>query len=176
MKKSSFKKLKSRLGYTLTEALVTVAILGILVAASAAGITGVLATRRGMIENADSQVLGSTVVDFVAHELRFGQNIKIVTDSGTEILQLDSSDYGEQVQMYLENGRIFIGETRGDAPDRKVFEVLGEAAYSGLKITEFKFEINRAGGYIEANIEISSPKGDVLWRESLKVNPLNEIV
>lgn len=161
------------MGYTLTEALVTVAILGILVAASAAGITGVLATRRGMIENADSQVLGSTIVDFVAHELRFGQNIKTVTDGS---LQLDSSDYGEQVQMYLnkEDGRIFIRETRGAVSDRKVFEVLGEAAYSGLKITKFEFKID--GGYVTADIEISSPKGNVLWSQRLKVNPLNEIV
>lgn len=174
MKKSSFKKLKSRLGYTLTEALVTVAILGILVAASAAGITGVLATRRGMIENADSQVLGSTVVDFVAHELRFGQNIKIVTDSGTEILQLDSSDYGEQVRMYLnKDGRIHIVETRGKGT-KEDFDVLGEAAYSGLEITKFEFEIK--DGHVTADIEISSPKGDVLWSEKLNVSPLNEIV
>ena len=155
-------KTRNRKGFTLAETLIVVLILGLMTSAGAVATSAVMATRIGMIQTADAEILGSTAFQALANELRFGQNIKVDTDG--KYVELDSITYGLGKKLIQSNGKIKYGDGDED-------QILGDAAYSGLSISDLGFEL-QADGSIKISLAVSGNKGK-LWSGNLTVTPLN---
>ena len=121
-----------------------------------------MATRVGMIQTADAEILGSTAFEALANELRFGQNIKV--DADGKYVLLDSATYGLDAKIIQNKGKLKYGDDDEN-------QILSDAAYSGLTISGLKFEL-KADGSIKISLEVSGKKGK-LWSGDLAVTPLN---
>lgn len=163
-------------GFTLAETLIVIIILALVTAAGAAATSSVLASRMDMIWAADAQTLGSTALQSIANEIRFGRDIAIGSDGSS--ITLDSATYGSNVEIRLSEdednqGKLTYGENNNILPDK---------AYNGLSITELDFsfvEVEDEGGSgtTESNavrISLTVAKKDLtLWSGSYTVMPLN---
>ncbi|MEG2989475.1 MAG: prepilin-type N-terminal cleavage/methylation domain-containing protein, partial [Oscillospiraceae bacterium] len=83
------KKLRSQKGFTLSELLVTLAILGVLTLAIAVGISSATTVYRQSVTLSESGVLASTLSQAVADELHYAQDIR-----GTDTVTYTSQTYG----------------------------------------------------------------------------------
>ena len=161
-------------GFTLVETLIVVFILALIAAAGAVGISGILSTRTGMIQTADAEILGSTALQTVANELRFGQGVKIEESSGSTsgVLHLSSTTYGPTTIGLDSDGKLVAG-TGADAT-----QILTSHTYSGLKISYLGCELERTGadpkptGNVILTMTIGNGRQD-LWSGSFTTRPLN---
>ena len=163
------RKMRNRKGFTLAETLVVLALLAIMTVAGMAGISAVMASRNGMIQTADAEVLGSTALQSIANELRFGRNIKIL-DGGSKVSMV-STTYGTATVISVDDeGKLKFNDT----PDG---QFMTEHAYTGLKITDVTFTSNDDGAVASINISVtvSGDKGE-LWTGGFDVVPLNSKV
>ncbi len=149
------KRIHQRKGFTLTETLAAVAIVAMVACAGAAVTTSVFTVRVHMTEAADASTLGSTLLQELANELRFGQNIVVSDHSVT----LDSAAYGHAA-IAVTDGRV----TAGGGP------ILADAAYGGLSVTTLDFI--GGDGSIGIQLALSGCDGE-LWTGELSVTPLN---
>lgn len=78
------KKAISKKGFTLTEALIAVAILAIFVSMAAVGTSGMFGTGEQMMAVSKAAVLGSDVMQAITNELRFGEDFYIIDESASE--------------------------------------------------------------------------------------------
>ena len=101
------KKLRSNRGFTLTELLVSLAIVGLIGVAIAAGMPTAMKVYRQATLTAEASTLSGSLTNLIADELRFSSS---VTGSG-DTLRFDSMNYGSQVTLTSESGRILLGET-----------------------------------------------------------------
>ena len=161
------RKTRSRKGgFTLAETLVVIVLLALMTSAGAVGVSAVMATRVGMIQAADAEILGSTAFQAIANELRFGQNIKVGDDDQAgESVSLDSLTYGLNKKILLESGKLKYGDADKD-------QVLSESAYSGLDISSLQF-VRQDDGSIKISLAVSGNKGKQLWSGEVTVVPLN---
>ena len=161
------RKVRNRKGFTLAETLIVVLILALLTSAGSVGISAVMASRVGMVQTADAQILGSTAFQAIANELRFGQNIKVAGDG--KYVVLDSVTYGMEKKIFLKGDKAGKGKLQysDDAED----QILSESAYSGLSISDLGFVLEDSGS-ITISLEVSGNKGK-LWDGKLAVTPLN---
>ena len=160
-------KIKNRKGFTLVESLMAVFILALLTSAGAVGASAVMASRVGMVQTADAEILGSTAFQTLANELRFGQNMKV--DKNGEYIVLDSVTYGLDKKIVLkedENGKGKL-QYSDDAED----QILSESVYSGLSISDLGFVLEDDGA-ITISLAVSGNNGK-LWNGELAVTPLN---
>lgn len=119
------KKLSSRSGFTLTELLLAVAIMGILFSAIVAGVSSAAHIYRRSVALSDSQTLSSTLSNAVANELRYARNIR-VTDGK---VSFDSDVFGAGVSIGDSSpaGRVMVGTAS------RQYALLSDSAYtSGL--------------------------------------------
>lgn len=151
------KRIRNKKGFTLAETLVAVAIVALAACAGTAVTVSVFNVRVHMTEAADASTLGSTLLQELANELRFGQNIAVSGHSVT----LDSAVYGQDSTIKLDGGRV----TAGDGP------ILADAAYGGLTVTSLDF-IDSGDGSVRIYIALSGREGE-LWTGELSVTPLN---
>ena len=163
------KKLRSRGGFSLPEVLLAVALLAILAAGSAVASGVLISTRNGMIQTADAQVVGGTVMESIAGEVRYGLNM---TADASGTITFDSAVFGPETTFVVEDGRV-----KATAPGIDEKALLSEKAYSGLKImttsTEKLFEPD---GTDMVKITVKVGSGDKeLWRGEMTVKPLNGI-
>lgn len=88
------KKLNSKKGFSLAEALVAVAILAIFVSMAAVGTSGLFGTGEQMMAVAKAAVLGSDVMQVITNELRYGEEFSFVDGNNEYSIkkELDSSD------------------------------------------------------------------------------------
>ncbi|MEG2138802.1 MAG: prepilin-type N-terminal cleavage/methylation domain-containing protein, partial [Oscillospiraceae bacterium] len=112
------KKLRSKKGFTLSELLVTLAILGVLTLAIAVGISSAATVYRQSVTLSESGVLASTLSQAVADELHYAREIK-----GTDTVTYTSQTYGANASIRAENGRLKVGS----------YQLVGDAAYTNLK-------------------------------------------
>lgn len=166
------KKSRSRAGFTLTETLITVAILAIMSAAGAVVTGTVLSTRNDMIEAADAQVLASTVLEALADEIRFGQNVRLEETVDKTTLKLNSLSFGTNTFFDIEEGRVVAKGESLESMTEGFTKLLPDKAYTSLKVTALSFRGENGGVTITLTVE---GRGGVLWSDSLTVTPLNGI-
>ncbi len=166
MEGETMKKLRSKGGFSLTEVLMAVALLAILAAGSAVASGVIISTRNGMIQTADAQVVGGTVMEAIAGEVRYGLNMTSDTDGN---ITFDSAVFGPGTTFSLKDGRVIA--TSGAS----TYDLLPESAYSGLKITKLevnKLEVKKDG---TDTVKITVEVGTTLWSDDVTVKPLNGI-
>ena len=136
--KKMLKKIKNRAGLTLTEMLVTVAILSLFSAACLTGMTTALSVRRDNIMANDAEILASMVTNYITNELRTASNIDFRTD-GQVTYQSNESGF-KSVTLYIGTsadgnyeGQLLMSLNTGSTDDDPV-KVFSEAAYSDKSV------------------------------------------
>ena len=154
------RKLRSQKGFTLTEALVAVAILGLIGVALAAGIPTAVRVYRSVTLNAEANVLCSTLSTAIADELRFAERIAEKGDT----VQFQSATFGPNACFYVnENGHIQIGEQ----------DLLSVKAYTGNLRAKLKLTYSYGCFHVELQIVQGTETENALATASLDVRPLN---
>lgn len=157
-------------GFTLTETLITVAILAIMTAAGATATGVVLSTKNDMVDTANAQILASTALDALADEVRYGRNVSVAGDTIT----LDSGKFGDGATIKLVNNKVQVTVTVKDASgvkEEKKFELLGDATYAGLKITSLQFE--KTDDNVKISMTVKGRRTNDLWQDERTVTMLN---
>ncbi len=171
-------KLKSKSGLTLTEMLITVILLMFFSSACLLGISTALSTRTSMIKAADSDILCSTVTQYISNELRLSLNGTIEGgvfkyDGGSTYAGLTC---GNSVIKLDADGRLIrsIGEVSNRSINSE-YSVLNDSAYSGFKLSALEFNIE--GDKITCSFEIKDGETTVKTKEQTKftVTPITPI-
>ncbi len=165
-------KKRARLGFTITETLVVVAILAFVTAAGAVVTGTVIGTRNAMIEAGDCQSLVSTAILTIADEIRLGRKVEVQEDpaAGTQTVYVDSATFGTHTHFLLENGRI-----KAVNNEPKSYDLLTEKEYSQLQINDLKLEQDAASpNSIIISMEAVGMNGKI-YATSLTVTPINGI-
>lgn len=116
------KKLRSRRGLTLAEALAALAVFAILSVALVQGTTAAWKVYQKAVVASEARTLQSTLSQALSNELRYARNIHI--ENGTVFF--NSETYGANSSVHnSENGRIQIG------PEESPYDLLPEKAYTG---------------------------------------------
>ena len=151
-------KLKSKSGLTLTEMLITVILLMFFSSACLLGISTALSTRREMIKAADSDILSSTIMQYISNELRLSLNPDdsvagvFSYDGGSTYANLTCGDSEIWINYDDENypkGYLMrrIGRVEDDDDSSKkytvnhIYPVFNESAYSCFTLSDLTFEI-----------------------------------
>lgn len=112
------RKLRSKKGFTLAEALISVAILAMLISMAAVGTSGMFGTGEQMMTVAKAAVLGSDVMQAVTNELRFGEDFEFPTEGGTAVIKktFSEKDYPKFVSDPKEPAKTFefVSSTYGE--------------------------------------------------------------
>ena len=112
--------LSSKAGFTLTELLASVAIMGILFAAIVVGINSCAHVYRRSVSYSDAQTLTSTVATALENELRYARNIKDVSGK----VSFDSDAFGSGVSVDSDSGHVVI------VGAAKTYQLLSDSAYT----------------------------------------------
>ena len=157
--KKMLKKIKNRAGLTLTEMLVTVAILSLFSAACLTGMTTALSVRRDNIMANDAEILASMVTNYITNELRTASNLRKVDgnkiekeDETVTAVRYQSNESGfndvslgldEDITTDEENGQLVMVINKKTGAD-EISHIFSEAAYSDksvkrLRLLDLKF-------------------------------------
>lgn len=158
MRKTRLKK-----GFTLTEMLISVLLLGFVSVMVSVMTSAVLSCTHTMQEVAQAEILGSEAIDNIARELRFGQNIKVDGGSVTFDRDKDNINY----TFTLDDGKIVLKqkEKEGDL-------LFAGSSYGNLKVEDLKFELSEDNIVIIISIAYGE---NVLWDSEVFVKPINGI-
>lgn len=163
-------------GFTLTETLITVAILAIMTAAGATATSVVLSTKNDMVDTANAQILASTALDALADEVRYGRNVSVAGDTIT----LDSGKFGDGAVIKLVDNEVQVEvtvkkedtENPGKMKDVvEKFDLLGDATYAGLKITSLQFK--KTDDNVKISMTVQGRRTNDLWQDERTVTMLN---
>lgn len=114
------KKLHSQAGFSLTEVLVALAILGLLTLAITAGISSSVPVYRESMDLSESAVLSSTLSQALFDELRFAENVEV---DASGLLTFTSRSYGPDVSISTsDEGYLQVGSSL----------LVGDGAYTGM--------------------------------------------
>lgn len=169
------KKLYSHRGFSLTEMLICVVLLALMTAAGVTVSAAVLSTRSDMLETADAQILASTVLEAVANEIRYGEDVAF--DAANK-LTLTSTTFGEKTEFMPTAGRVTVTSAAIDT-DRtdgvRITEpLLPDAAYTSLRVTGLTFEA-KDGSFVLITVTVQG-RGTQSWSKELTVTPLNGLI
>lgn len=115
------RKLASRRGVTLSEMLVTVAILGLVTLAVSVGISSALRVYNQSVALSDAQTLSSTLSQAIMDELRYARDMK--TSAEGALSSYTSMDYGLNAAFATDaEQHITVGGK----------DLVGSGAYAGL--------------------------------------------
>lgn len=129
---NGFIKLKNRGGFSLTELLITVLILGLVSAVVAAGVPAAVAAHKKIVEKANAQLLLTTTTNALRNELDMASDI-VVTESGGEVVISFTSNKKYSLTITSGSEGIIVNEyTEGGS----AASLVSGAAASGL-IVEF---------------------------------------
>lgn len=162
-------KLRSRLGLTLTELLVSLAIMALLAAGVSGGIVAAAAAQRDSLALSESLLLLDSVTKAVIGELRYATQVTVSTAApiltppagytASYVSQADylSAVYGLNTRFYTAANaegmpRIFVEAGGGDYP------ILGEGAYSnlGAEIVSLTYEESTENFLVKLAITLPS--------------------
>ena len=162
------KKLRNKKGFTLTEMLISVLLLGFVSIMVTVMTSAILSSTVTMREVAQAEILGSEALDNLQGQLRVAHNITLADDVVT--FDIDNANKG-YVFSVDEKGKIVMEHEKNG---EKVTELLfAGASYGNLSVKSLEFA---ASGDDSIEISVSISFGDkTLWRGSVTVKPLNGI-
>ena len=161
------KKLRNKKGFTLTEMLISVMLLGFVSAMVAVMSSAILNSTVSMQEVAQAEILGSEALDNIQGQLRVAENVTVGTD-GKVTFDTDSSNRG--YMFSVNDGKIVMEHIKdGETVTESLF---AGVSYDNLTVSDLHF----VGDYEKKAIEIfvAVASGDkTLWSGSVTVKPLN---
>ena len=171
------KKLASKRGFTLTEMLIAVLLLGFVSIMAAVMTSAVLNNTVIVKEVAQAEILGSEALDNIQAELRFALDVKVPkvespNEAATEIT-FSHDDANPGCVLKLKDGKIILKIKQADGTVSED-ELFVGVSYGNLKISELTFAEGEgaAAGSVIVTVYISY--GDnVLWHGSVSVRPIN---
>lgn len=137
------KKLRSRLGMTLAETLIALAVFVILTAALVVGTTAAWKVYQKAVVASEARTLQSTLTQSLADELRYARNIR--QDGGKVVYDSETFGLGASV-LSPTNGRIKVGTEATN------YDLLPEKAYTkGMKAY---VTVSYADGFFEVVLTV----------------------
>lgn len=171
------KKLRSRRGFSLSEMLICVALLALMTAAGTTVSATVLNTRNDMMNVADAQVLASTLLESIANEIRYGEDVRFEDLDGdrNDELVFTSATYGENTHFEVADNRVVaLSDAIPDVGDING-KLLPDGAYTSLLVADLTFSTG-SGDAITISITVRSRRSTATgntWTKSLTVTPMN---
>lgn len=162
------KKLRGKKGFTLTEMLISVMLLGFMSIMVTVMTTAIFSTTVTMREVAQAEILGSEALDNMQGRLRVAQSVTV--DGGNVKFNTDSAN--TDYSFGVKDGKIIMGKW-----DNGV--LVGDLLFSGvsygnLSVSDLHFTGDKTSNTVEIAVAISF--GDkTLWHGSVTVKPLNGI-
>lgn len=169
----AMKKTCNKKGFTLTEMLIAVMLLGFVTIMVTVMTSGILNSTITMREVAQAEILGSEALDNLQGQLRVAQSVMVDGDGN---VTFDINDVNKDFMFGVdENGMIVRGHV--PAKEGDVFEgdpLFAGVSYGELTVSELRFVGDEAKGTIEIFVAVSY--GDkALWNGSVSVKPLNGV-
>ena len=169
------RKLRSAVGASLAETLVTILLLSIILSAVVAGIPAVMSAYREVRLKADAQTLLATAVTAVTDELRYAEDVQYSTDytfysskrsAVIELVSVSNADDSSDNGIYVRKPNTAADENTKDNPLlTKQTQTLG--LYASL--TPGSME----NGCIVYTVSVISSDGKVIESTLLKVRPIS---
>ena len=132
--KNVIKKIKSKLGFTLSETLMTVLILLMVSAVVAEGIPAAVTAFGKAVDAANAQVALSTTVNALRNELSTAWDLKVADDSTS--VQFYSSDTGARSRLYKDEDIIMVQDFLQYGSDEPVDGVVPRNLVSEAAVTK----------------------------------------
>lgn len=149
------KKLASKRGFSLSEVLVTLAIMSLVGVAIGLGISAAGEAYNNITTGSNAEMLCTTLATELADELRFAEEIS----TGGNRLTFTSRRFGAGVSVSSDEGRVQIGQN----------DILAEKAYTGL---DAQATVAFEGGVF--SVEIVVTRNDTQWADAhFKVSPIS---
>lgn len=158
------RKLKNRGGFSLVEMLIAMLILTMMSMVACMGISTAMEDRAKAITVADAQAVASTAAQALGDQIRYGRINAVESDH----VELTSSTYGSKVKLRLEDGRLVAENAAGVQ-----YALLGEKAYSGLRVDALTFAGHETEPGVVDWVDISLTVAGGIWSLNWKVAPLN---
>ena len=161
------KKLRSKKGFTLTEMLISVLLLGFVSIMVTVMTSAILSSTTTMREVAQAEILGSEALDNLQGQLRVARSVTINSDNVT--FDLDAANMG--YTLAIADGKIVMEHEKDGEKETEL--LFAGASYGNLSVKSLKFA---ASGNDSIKISVSiSFGGKTLWSGSVTVKPLNGI-
>ena len=158
------KKLRNKKGFTLTEMLIAVLLLGFVSVMVTVMTTAILNSTVIMREVAQAEILGSEALDNLQGQLRVAHNITLADDVVT--FDIDNANKG-YVFSVDEKGKIVMEHEK----DTEL--LFAGVSYGNLSVKSLDFA---PSGDDSIEISVSISFGDkTLWSGSVTVKPLNGV-
>lgn len=163
------KKLRNKKGFTLTEMLISVLLLGFVSIMVTVMTSAILSSTVTMREVAQAEILGSEALDSVMNELRLAKKVTVDDENGTVLFDRTESDTNYTFRLY--DGKIRMGN---DAT--KTGEEFGDLLFAGVSYGNCSIAtlvFRQVDGSSAVNIAVEVSYGDkVLWNGNVNVLPL----
>ncbi len=164
------KKLRNKKGFTLTEMLIAVLLLGFVSVMVTVMTTAILNSTVIMREVAQAEILGSEALDNLQGQLRIAKNVAV--DDGNVTFDIDESN--KNYTFRVEDGQIAIGQVKEGVFNGDT--LFAGVSYGNLSVTKLQFSgDNKKKNVVEILIEISYGS-KALWSGSVTVKPLNGVI
>ncbi len=162
------KKLRNKKGFTLTEMLISVLLLGFVSIMVTVMTSAILSSTVTMREVAQAEILGSEALDNLQGQLRVAHSVTINSDNVT--FDIDSANKG-YVFSVNDEGKIVM-EHKEDGEETKSELLFAGTSYGNLRVSDLHFVGDDTKNAIEIFVAVSY--GDkTLWSGSVTVKPLN---
>ena len=163
-------ELRNKKGFTLTEMLISVLLLGFVSIMVTVMTSAILNSTVTMREVAQAEILGSEALENMQSELRFGTNVVVAADGKAVSYTREDTDYTLDRN---DDGKIII-KTK-DTPEGT--ELFAGVSYGNLKVSELMFSLGAGAdegpnGSVVISVSIAYGK-NVLWKGDVSVRPLN---
>lgn len=159
------RKLRSRRGFTLIEAVVTTLIMSLVGLAITAGTQGAISAYNDSLFVSEGDMLVNNLEIALGDVLRFASHTRTTTETNT--VYFSNEDYSvSDGCLFLENGILYLLTTdRGEASADKQKQLINRSSYSNLRITNFSMTYDPAAMVFEGAYTLRDKVDSTLERE-----------
>ncbi len=160
------KKLRNKKGFTLTEMLISVLLLGIVSLMVTAMMSAILNSTVTMREVAQAEILGSEALDNLQGQLRVATSVTVDGD-GHVTFDINSANLG--YTFAIKDGKIVMEHGKDDKKETEL--LFAGTSYGNLSVKNLEFKKSGDDSII---ISVWISFGEkMLWSGSVTVKPLN---
>ncbi len=164
------KKFRKRRGFTLTETLISVLLLGFVSVMVTVMTSAILNSTVTMREVAQAEILGSEALDNLQGQLRVAKNVTVGADGD---VTFDIDDANKGYTFGVDAGKIVMGKIPKEGEVFAGDPLFAGVSYGNLHVSELQFSADGETVGIFVAVSFGSK---TLWRGSVSVKPLNGLL